>query len=469
MAAVPRCTTQEIEMNRRFPSTILVALVALVLGVITLRPTPAAALTDLQLQKVSTELHGKRCRMDRTMFDGTSIVAGVDFVVFARYYKEFGQCMAYCQDLLGKFNPRDKKDPRAQKLMEDFTVRARWGNAMTKAFVPARDAYAAALKQKEDAAAAAKARATAQAGKLTAACKEFRAAIIHVDSNKNVDDGTYMIAQFRWNDRPLTRPERLKRMKLLLGETARECAKPAYQDLFTAEGRCHGTFNDYWKDPYWWCEAARDPQVVLAGFIKAGTAAIVKAEVGAMRLGKLIEDEGWLRHEQDITYAELTSLSAPLKKKLATELAPAFAAAGVDGDAVLAQLYQQLAEQFAKRKAEIDAAAPTFAVPSMKPHAATKKAAQLIAKYNKGASIKKHGLSGGWQVTTKTMVNQRTGEERDFPDDRPADGYVLYKMPGEPWCQLRSFTVTEKAKGLSGKYGTASDVTWSFVRLQKCT
>ena len=46
------------------------------------------------------------------------------------------------------------------------------------------------------------------------------------------------------------------------------------------------------------------------------------------------------------------------------------------------------------------------------------------------------------------------------------DGYVLFQLPGEKYCQLRAFTLTETYAG-HGTY-TRGDVTMQFARVQQC-
>jgi len=53
-----------------------------------------------------------------------------------------------------------------------------------------------------------------------------------------------------------------------------------------------------------------------------------------------------------------------------------------------------------------------------------------------------------------------------LPEYRDRGGYVLLQVPGEPFCQLRSFALSETYNGRG--YAKARSVSFSGVRWQKC-
>ena len=53
------------------------------------------------------------------------------------------------------------------------------------------------------------------------------------------------------------------------------------------------------------------------------------------------------------------------------------------------------------------------------------------------------------------------------PDRRTLPGYVIFKLPDDPYCQLRSYTLTEQYAG-GGTYQKAGGVRFGYVRFQDC-
>lgn len=53
------------------------------------------------------------------------------------------------------------------------------------------------------------------------------------------------------------------------------------------------------------------------------------------------------------------------------------------------------------------------------------------------------------------------------PDRRSAKGYVLFKLPEDPFCQLRSFTLVQQNIG-GDSYQQAKGVRPGYVRFQSC-
>ncbi len=50
---------------------------------------------------------------------------------------------------------------------------------------------------------------------------------------------------------------------------------------------------------------------------------------------------------------------------------------------------------------------------------------------------------------------------------RTLPGYVLFKLPADPFCQLRSYTLTESYAG-GGTYQKAAGVRFGYIRFQAC-
>ena len=53
------------------------------------------------------------------------------------------------------------------------------------------------------------------------------------------------------------------------------------------------------------------------------------------------------------------------------------------------------------------------------------------------------------------------------PVKRTQEVYLLYQVPGDPYCQYRQFTVTEYPVG-KRQFKPATGAAWGYPRFQRC-
>ena len=106
--------------------------------------------------------------------------------------------------------------------------------------------------------------------------------------------------------------------------------------------------------------------------------------------------------------------------------------------------------------------APTWSVPGQtcqgKPCQVAEKTLQ--GWYPKGKIIKTHHKQANWKI--------RQHEVTKIPIERYRSGWTLIEMPGDPFCQLRSWTVYEKYQG-GGRYQPTDYAQIGYVRWQSCS
>ena len=86
-------------------------------------------------------------------------------------------------------------------------------------------------------------------------------------------------------------------------------------------------------------------------------------------------------------------------------------------------------------------------------------AAQITGKWHADAQIHDSWYSrGSWKIHKNNLgiILRRT-----------LPGYVMYKLPDDPYCQVRSFTLTEQYTGNSS-FQQAKGVRYGYVRFQDC-
>ncbi|MFQ5486302.1 MAG: hypothetical protein ACE5DO_13345, partial [Desulfobacterales bacterium] len=89
----------------------------------------------------------------------------------------------------------------------------------------------------------------------------------------------------------------------------------------------------------------------------------------------------------------------------------------------------------------------------------TKLARKQIQKMHPDAKVYKAYLSRASYKIIKNSLG--------IPLRQTMPGYVLFKLKEDPYCQLRSYTLTEQYEG-GGKYRKAAGVRFGYVRFQKC-
>lgn len=214
-------------------------------------------------------------------------------------------------------------------------------------------------------------------------------------------------------------------------------------------GKCNGKINE--QTPTQICELATRRTEVLQNSVLATLA----GQAGGSRpvtVEELRGRDGWIETTQPFSYAENLTFTPAAKAALMKQFQPLFEAAGmtVPEDH---PMWAKLQADKDTMRANIEALAPTWPVPgkTCKGYWCAK-AKKALKEFHPKAKLLK--------VLMDDTVHVTTSGGRAI--EAYLNGWLLYQLPGEKFCQLRAWTVTENSPS------RAAGVPLYFVRVQKC-
>lgn len=212
------------------------------------------------------------------------------------------------------------------------------------------------------------------------------------------------------------------------------------------------------KDPKVWCEVAQKGNEVQIAELDEYVGIEGKGQGAHVGGGGLESGEGWLSDDLlDKTWA--TAFKVNDKAARAGRVSKLYAALGVK-DADTSKLTAAREAGLAELKKEVERLAPTFDRPKAGVgHYGVELAKARVQSVFKGASVvASGGDSGKWNVHANIL---------GVPEYRDRFGWVLFQVPGEPFCQLRTFYVSEDYSG-GGTYNKDNSPAFGKLRFQKC-
>lgn len=376
----------------------------------------------------------RNLQKDPKLFDGKQIVPGARLDRLENHKRVLISNINRAVRYWNRLSAADRADPEAKKAGAKLDEMMAYAKALEKAVKGASQASASADK----------------------ACRDFeKEAMKSVDRQAMVglvgllgDKGKVTYGQV----------DHVKKAVEAAKAIAAFCAKPQYKDV--------GKTGCRWmkvggrdRDPSAWCEAAAKYQeLVKQGVMNFVAQQGRTAGAGDVKPDELAKRDGWLTFEGPVTYKGHLFFGEEAKKRLMDKLGPMFAAAGMDNLDDPSLWEAQKAQKDALR-AKVDELAPTW-----KPYRTVGKdygcglAKRVIKKWHRKARIAKVGLRDkSWHIRKNAL---------GVPLERTRQGIVFFKIPGEKWCQARSYILTETYKG-GGRYQKANGVRIGYVRFQK--
>lgn len=386
--------------------------------------------------KQSVERALARLARNPALFDGTAIPAGAD--------------LARVQGLLDDLNRGLDQAVRGLNEMSDAGL-ARADVQALRAKFDDLDAYRKALapvvKASTAQAAAAKKAALAdeekRRGDGIALCEAF-----HAELGQDLTP-VALIGQFAdtgvgsWNT-----VEDGAKYKAALAHARALCAKPVYADVdagCTARGNRENV-----------CAIAKRGDELVARTMTNFVEFHVKNFALTRNAENLAANAGWIDSEAPTTWAATFS-SASAKAKLEKHLGPVLAQAGIAG--VPPEVAGKLDAVYAALEAKVRELAPTWKLEGTAcggVGCGVAKAA-IARWYPKARVLALRQSRDTWKISKNAL---------DVPTGRYKDGFALLQLPGEPFCQLRSWTVRETYAG-GGRY-QPTPATIGYVRWQAC-
>ena len=173
---------------------------------------------------------------------------------------------------------------------------------------------------------------------------------------------------------------------------------------------------------------------------------------------QFVKDEGWLHFEGPVTFKEKLYFGAHGREAQMDSIKALLAAAGVnDADDALWGNQREMVDVLRK---EVEKTAGTWKNPEAKlQNYSSELVKKQVLKWHPKAKVLQAFMSReSWKIHKNALgVTLR----------QTMPGYVLFKLQDDPFCQLRSYTLTEQYVG-AGKFRKAAGVRLGYVRFQKC-
>jgi hypothetical protein len=172
--------------------------------------------------------------------------------------------------------------------------------------------------------------------------------------------------------------------------------------------------------------------------------------------------EGWIGNEGAVTLKQLTTFPDEQKNKILDELKEYYDAAGLTFLRDLS-IFKPIDDAYAAFAKAITELAPTLKTPAGSGgNPSIGLARQVITGWHSRARIKRAFMvDKSWQL--EKGIKDRGGSVQAKPVRRMS-GYILYQLPGEELCQLRSFDLRQYFTGSWQK----TEPYMHFVRFQSC-
>lgn len=420
-------------------------------------PAETGGMTDYQKQQLTQYLDSNAMRKDTSIFDGERFVAGVPFEAFEQYYQGYMKNLEQAISAWERqISSSSKSTPDGQALMEQLNGSIEWANAMNAQYAATKSDYQT-QQQAEQAAQQQAATAAAQNEEAhKQQCRAFQDAAMKPLSR---DPMIRLINQMLHQNSGLGSVEGVEQHRQVASEVRGVCQAVDY-DLI-ASAPCFYVLGRPDHDPVHWCGAAAqaDDLIRAAVLNQAQQTIEIVGSSTIQSVSEFHEREGWLTMEGPVTFNDKLFFSAHGREAVMENVGAVLLAAGID-DAEGALWGEQKARLDTLR-AEVEKTAGTWQSPAKEAdNYSTALAAEQILEWHGDAEVRDAYLSReSWKIHTN---------EIGVPDRRTLPGYVLFKLPDDPFCQLRSYTLTEQYAG-GGTYQPAGGVRFGYVRFQACS
>jgi len=262
-------------------------------------------------------------------------------------------------------------------------------------------------------------------------------------------------------------PEFLKQQESMLAEVDEVCNRTEFKaviplcdaDKSEAQWKMFAVAK---KFPGLWCKAAADRKKILKTAIDnfVSTDDSRRAQVSGVNPDTLEQKEGWIAEDRAIEWQSYLFVTSEEQSESLGKYAALYSAIGVTTVADNNSLDERKAAK-EKLRLKVQELAPRWHSPPAGPtFYGVNIAKKAMKRWFKGAKvIKAFGAKpGGWTIHKNAI---------GVPEHRDAWGYVLLRVKGAPFCQLRKFVLSEDyANG--GRYQKAKHVTFSAIRWQTC-
>ncbi|MEM7078709.1 MAG: hypothetical protein AAF513_08785 [Pseudomonadota bacterium] len=228
-------------------------------------------------------------------------------------------------------------------------------------------------------------------------------------------------------------------------------------DMITSKP-CWYVLNGREFDPAEWCDVASEPLPLIKAAV-INHAKLVVSVVGDSNIQSVEEfqqREGWLTLEGPVTYRSSLEFSSDRMGTVNANMTDLLAAVGAAPDA----LWEEQKLRLDALRAEVERTADEWPIPDNEgENYSTDLVSAQVKEMHPDADIEDAYLGrSNWKIHKNALgITQR----------RTLPGYVLFKLGDDPYCQLRSYTLTEQHTA-AGNFQPAKGVALGYVRFQQC-
>lgn len=413
-------------------------------------------MTDYQKEQMTRYLDSEALRKERSIFDGKAFLAGVPFNSFEQYYQGYMKSLKQAVSTWERqVSSTSKSTPDGQALRDQLNASIDWGNAMSAQYPAMKQRY----RQQQEAAQAAQQQAETSAAANKEAHKQ-QCVAFQQEAMKPLarDPMNRLINQMLHGNSGLGSVEGVNQHRQMAGDVLAVCRSLDYQVLMAQP--CFYVLGRPDYDPVNWCNAAAQAdELIKAAVLNQArqTIAIVGSST-IQSVQEFHEREGWLTFEGPVTFKTKLFFGTQGREAVMGNVGQVLVAAGIDN--AEEALWGEQKARLDTLRMEVEKTAGTWTSPPQKAdNYSTALAADQIKQWHGNAEVHDAYLSReSWKIHKNAL---------GIPDRRTLPGYVVFKLPEDPYCQLRSYTLTEQHAG-GGTYQNAGGVRFGYVRFQDC-
>ena len=441
----------------------------------------AQALTEYQRTQITQHLDNPKMNFDQSIFDGKAFNPAASLDNATTYYSGYVDQMNRAVRGWNMLSNSDKQSADAQALLARLQEKLAWSRAMEAAYPAFREAKMSApaaapqtvgggtsgtapvLQQQAGPPPAPTATTTAGAAATTQDQKAVhRAACLAFQENAmkplNRDPMIRLINQILHGNSQIASADQVEDHARVATEVKGVCESTDLEMMRSQP--CWYVLNRPDHDPLRWCEAANNmaPLIQAAALNHAKSVVQITGTSTFQSPQELRERDGFLTFEGPVTFNDRLFFSGNTLGNVQGTVDELLRSAGIE-DADQA-LWGEQAQRVDELRAEVEKLAGTWEIPqNAADNYSTAIAADQVRRMHGDANVHDAFLS---RATWKIHRNALGAILR-----RTMPGYVVFKLPEDPFCQLRPYTLTEQYTG-AGNYQQAAGVSFGYVRFQNC-
>lgn len=389
----------------------------------------------------NAEISLRNVTKDPSLFDGTKLMPNARLDRCRNHVRSNKSNLGRAIGYFNKLPPEDRALPQVKGMEKKIREMTRYLDAMEAAVNNAQGS----LKTADD------------------ACRQFEREIMSPVENRTtmgqlaraLQDPGYV----KYN-----RAERVTKAMEIVKAVQEVCAKPQYKDVGKVGCRWMKVGSRE-RDPSAWCEAASRGKELVQQAVKNFVQFSLKNAVRSiMTPEELVQGKGWLRYEAPITFNTHLHYSDVLKANYVRQFQPLLEAADLK-DLDDANLWAAPTAAMDRLREAVLKAAPGWKLePPKSCNYGCNLAKRQLPKWYKGVlgtpvRLKKTIMTTDtWHITKNRL---------GVPQYRSMHGYVIFQLPKEPFCQVRSYRLEEQYEG-GGRYQRVTGVKFGHVRYQRC-